>query len=221
MNMHDKEAYLRGLRERIRKLCERAGGRGLGELARRLDVDPRTLRAFLNGRDVRFSSVAAIMAWLEQEGQASLKGSFALEPALASKTAEEHLGLPVYGTLAAGGPIDPHTDVVGEIVVPVSLVKDGIYAMAVRGASMEPTLVDGSVVGIDTKRGFLEHERLFAFWLQMKGSVIKRCILLEGGTLLLQSDNERYPSFAFPLFGASQEGPIVIGKIVWSFQRYR
>ena len=219
--MHDKEAYLRGLRERIRKFCEKAGGRGLGELARRLDIDPRTLRAFVNGRDVRFSSVAAIMAWLEQESQASFKGPLALEPILASKTAEEHFALPVYGALAAGGPIDPHADIVGEIVVPVSLVKDGVYAMAVRGASMEPTLMDGSIVGIDTKRGFLEHNRLFAFWIPMKGAVIKRCILLEGGTVLLQSDNERYPSFAFPLFSASQESPMIIGKVVWSFQRYR
>lgn len=219
--MHDKEAYLRGLRERIRQFCEKAGGRGLGELARRLDIDPRTLRAFVNGRDVRFSSVAAIMAWLEQESQASFKGPLALEPILASKTAEEHFALPVYGALAAGGPIDPHADIVGEIVVPVSLVKDGVYAMAVRGASMEPTLMDGSIVGIDTKRGFLEHNRLFAFWIPMKGAVIKRCILLEGGTVLLQSDNERYPSFAFPLFSASQESPMIIGKVVWSFQRYR
>ena len=221
MKACNKETYLQGLRDRLLKACEKAGIRGMGNLARRLGIDSRTLRAFLNGRDVRFSSVWAIMAWLEKEGPTSLEGPLALEPALSQKTAEEHLALPVYGALAAGGPIDGHTDVVGEIVVPVSLIKEGVYAMAVRGASMEPALMDGSVVGIDTKRKFLEHERLFAFWLPMRGAVIKRCLLLEGGTVLLQSDNERYPSFAFPLFGASQEGPIVIGKVVWSFQRYR
>lgn len=220
MKPHSKETYLQGLRELLREVCKKAGIRGIGDLARRLGMDPRTLRAFLSGRDVRFSSVWTIMAWLEREGL-SLKSPLALEPTLTQKTAEEYHALPVYGALAAGGPIDGHTDVVGEIVIPMSLVKEGVYAMAVRGASMEPTLMDGSVVGIDTKRKFLEHEGLFAFWLPMKGAVIKRCLLLEGGAVLLQSDNERYPSFAFPLLSGSQEGPIVIGKVVWSFQRYR
>jgi SOS-response transcriptional repressor LexA len=123
MKAYNKEIYLQGLRGLLREACEKAGIRGMGDLARRLGMDPRTLQAFLSGRDVRFSSVWAIMAWLKQEGLTSPESPLALEPALTQKTAEEHLALPVYGALAAGGPIDGHADVVGEIVVPVSLVK--------------------------------------------------------------------------------------------------
>jgi phage repressor protein C with HTH and peptisase S24 domain len=92
------------------------------------------------------------------------------------------------------------------------LRPDRCRALYVRGVSMEPTLLDGDTVLIDTSRTAPEDDAVFA--LLVDGDLyIKRLFRLPGGGLDLRSDNPRYPPRE--LRGADLEGVLVLGRMVW------
>ena len=180
-------------------------------LAKIAGVSYRALLRFLQGEDVRVSNIGPVVDVIRKRPFAEL------EPVVLGKTEEEYIALPVYAELGAGGPRDA-TDYVGEVCVPIRFARKGVYALKVRGNSMYPSIVDGSVVGVDTLQKELMHDKIYAFHIRHSGSVIKRAIILEGGDVLLKSDNESYPSYVFK--GEEKDDLVVIGRVVWSVQVY-
>ena len=198
------------LRREINAYMEKHG-LTVKELARRAGSSYRSLLRFLQGEDVKLSNIAPVVDVVRE------KPFTELEPVLLGKTEEEYTALPVYAELGAGGPRDA-TDYVGEVCVPLRFARRGVYALKVRGNSMHPSIVDGSIVGVDTYQKELMHDKIYAFHIRHSGSVIKRAIILEGGDVLLKSDNESYPSYVFK--GEDRDDLVVIGRVVWSVQVY-
>ena len=202
--------FIDELRREINNYIEKHGltVKGLAELA---GVSYRSLLRFMQGEDVKLSNIAPVIDRIREKPFAEL------EPVLLGRTEEEYIALPVYAELGAGGPRDT-TDYVGEVCVPLRFARKGVYALKVRGNSMYPSIVDGSIVGVDTLQRELMHDKIYAFHIRHSGSVIKRAIIREGGDVLLKSDNESYPSYVFR--GEEKDDLEVIGKVVWSVQVY-
>ena len=61
----------------------------------------------------------------------------------------------VYGSIGASKEGLEPVDVVDEIILPVRIKKNGVIAFKVRGNSMHPSIVDGSIVlFVFTRRDF-------------------------------------------------------------------
>lgn len=85
-------------------------------------------------------------------------------------------------------------------------------ALYVHGASMEPTLLDGDTVLIDTTRTAIDDDAIYA--LLYHGELyIKRLFRLPGGSVELRSDNPRHPSR--PIQRADTEHLLVLGRMIW------
>lgn len=86
------------------------------------------------------------------------------------------------------------------------------YAMPVTGDSMEPTLVNGSYVFVDTSHNYPSPPDLYAVNYG-HGLMIKRLELLPEDKVRVISDNDRYSDFEF------HAGEVeVYGRVVASFQ---
>ena len=200
--------------ERLRKEIEsyiKENGITVKELADLAGVSYRSLLRFLQGKDVRLSNIGPVIDKIKTQPFVEL------EPVVLGKTSEEYIALPVYAELGAGGPRDAG-EYVGEICVPLRFARKGVYALKVRGNSMYPSIVDGSIVGVDVNQKELMHDKIYVFHIRHSGSVIKRVIILEGGDILLKSDNENFPSYVFK--GEDRDDLVVIGRVVWSVQVY-
>ena len=85
-------------------------------------------------------------------------------------------------------------------------------ALYVRGASMEPTLLDGDTVVIDTARTVVQDDALFAF-LYHGELYIGRLFRLPGGGVGLRSDNPRHRSQE--VRGADLDALLILGRMIW------
>jgi len=181
------------------------------ELAGATGVPYRSLLRFLQGEDVKLSNIAPVIDKIR--GKPVLE----LEPVIVGETSEEYVALPVYSELGAGGPRSIE-DKTGEVCIPLRLARKGVYAMKVRGNSMYPSIVDGSIVGVDINQKEIMDGKIYAFHIRYSGAVIKRAMILEGGDILLKSDNEKYPSY---VFRENEKSDLeIIGRVVWSVQIY-
>lgn len=215
--------------ESVRKLIKeelKKRNMDLVELAQNSGVEYRTLWRFVKGRSsIRTAFLSKVLDFLYP---GLLNRLFAKKetqiveytPKILGESKEEYITLPIYRGLAAGGPIYPERDIVGEVTIPTSLYREGIYAMLVRGNSMEPTIVDGSIVFIDTNDINLRHGKMYAFYFPYKGSVLKRVFFTTNHQVLLKSDNEDYPEFVFSPQDFENGDIKVIGRVVMSIQRY-
>lgn len=85
-------------------------------------------------------------------------------------------------------------------------------ALYVLGASMEPTLLDGDTVLIDTAHTEVQDDALFA--LLYHGELyIKRLFRLPGGGVELRSDNPRHRSQE--VRGTDLTALLILGRMIW------
>lgn len=93
------------------------------------------------------------------------------------------------------------------------LKPEACRALTVRGASMEPTLMDGDTVLIDTSRTAPVDDAVFAL-LYHGDMFIKRLFRLPGESgVELVSDNPRYP--VRRVTGADLDHLVILGRQVW------
>ena len=85
-------------------------------------------------------------------------------------------------------------------------------ALYVRGVSMEPTLLDGDTVLIDTARTEVQDDAVFA--LIFHGDLyIKRLFRLPGGGVEMRSDNPRHPTRS--VIDADLASLVILGMMIW------
>lgn len=102
--------------------------------------------------------------------------------------------LQVYITGGAGAPYEfIPSDPIETIVIPRSFCSNSVIPVKVRGRSMERTLRDGAIVGVNRDDRQVVNGELFAIWLPYQGTVIKR-LYLDNKKIRLQSDNEEFRS---------------------------
>ena len=132
---------------------------------------------------------------------------------------EDVVVMQVYVTGGAGAPYEfIPSEPIEEIVIPRSFYKKSIIPVKVRGRSMETTLRDGAVVGVDRADRQVVNGELFAVWLPYQGTVIKR-LYLDKKTILLQSDNEEFRSRDIEVaLDEVDDQHFIQGRVKWAIQ---
>jgi len=188
------------IREEVKEYLRRRGI-SKAELARRAGISVKTLENFLKGRSLTAANLEKIYSVLDRDRDYLLE--------------EENRAL-VYDSVAAGQGREIFRDLSAKILLPDFVLNKSRIALRVRGNSMFPALVDGAIVGVDTSQKHIQHGKMYVFYLPWKGFVVKRAIVIEGGKILLKSDNEDYPDIVVE----DENEAYVIGKVVWSVQVY-
>lgn len=140
--------------------------------------------------------------------------------ALKSVAGEDREGcvlVPIYN-MATAGPGGSEPDWLEPIcyrVIQESFVKEGVKGVLVSGRSMEPTMKDGAIVGVDCNDRRLVSGEAYAVLIPDEGAVVKRVYLLPTG-VLLRSDNKEFPEFEI----AKDRLPdgFILGRVRWVVQ---
>ncbi len=201
-------------------------GMDIKKLAEETGVEYRTIWRFLREKStIRLSLISKVVDYLFPNliKKLMIKEEVSVVeyvPKIIGESYKEYISIPVYRGIAAGGPIYPEKDIVDEITIPIKYYKKGVYAILVRGNSMEPTIVDGSIVLIDTEDTYLQHEKIYAFYFPYRGAVVKRVIFASNTKVLLKSDNEKYPEYVLAVENFENGEIRVIGRVIMSIQKY-
>lgn len=131
---------------------------------------------------------------------------------------EDVVVMQVYITGGAGAPYEfIPSEPIEEIILPRAFYTKSIIPVKVRGRSMERTLRDGAVVGVDRSDRQIVNGELFAVWLPYQGTVIKR-LYLDNKKILLQSDNEEFRSRDIEVALDEVDENFVQGRVKWAIQ---
>jgi len=93
----------------------------------------------------------------------------------------------------------------------VGVSEANAVVIAVKGASMEPTIADGAVLLVNRANREPRNNAIYVFHRPGNGLVVKR-VVQAGGQWVARSDNDdrqAFPDFAF------DEGATLIGRAVW------
>lgn len=124
--------------------------------------------------------------------------------------------VPVYSTQTA--PEGAETGLVlGRLNVPQSFACPGIYVVRIEAASMEPFIMKGAFVGLDTTQRHVSSGEMYGVRLPYEGLVIKRCYVdAQNSSLVLRSEKQAHPEVTLPIEGHEEH---VVGKVAWTLQR--
>jgi phage repressor protein C with HTH and peptisase S24 domain len=124
----------------------------------------------------------------------------------------------VYVTGGAGAPYEfIPADPIEEIILPIQFYSKDIVPVKVRGRSMERTLGDGAVVGVDRADRHIVNGEIFAVWLPYQGTVIKR-LYLDNKRVLLRSDNEEFRPHDIEVALDEVDEHFIQGRVKWAIQ---
>jgi len=187
------------IRESIKDFIKERGIRE-SEIAKSTGVDARTVRNFLEKGGGNLRTVEKILRYLSRFGW----------------DYDMAFPVPVYEEVAAGNGREVYGEIAGTVFIPREFYRKGTIAIRVRGNSMEPSLVDGSIIGVNTNEKELRHGKIYVLYFPWKGTVVKRIYFSEDGKIMAKSDNMEYPDIVVD----RESSMHVIGRVVWSFQRY-
>ncbi len=129
--------------------------------------------------------------------------------------------IPVYTLAGAGVPKDlSEYEPIDSITLPGDFSGPGIVTVKVRGQSMEPTVWDGAIIGVNTTVLNIVSGDIYAFWLPYEGAVIKR-VFVGYEKLILRSDNPNFPPIELPRNELEAGGEMyrLLGRADWIVQR--
>ena len=125
----------------------------------------------------------------------------------------------VYAFAGAGGPMELFEhDPIETIDIPQHWMKPDLQAVLIRGRSMEPSIVDGAVVGVDTQNKKIISGELYAVWLEYEGAVVKR-LFIEQNIVRVCSDNPAFKEMQIKNDEINGD-TFVLGKVTWLMQSY-
>ena len=110
----------------------------------------------------------------------------------------------------------PALALAGKISLPLSLTRDGLQVLRVRGANMAPLIFEGAHVGVDTLDTDVVSGRVYAIFAPNEGVVLRRVFLnsTQDGYVL------RSEAAAFPetQLAASLLTKRMLGRVAWVLQ---
>jgi SOS-response transcriptional repressor LexA len=101
------------------------------------------------------------------------------------------------------------------LIVPRSFWKPSIVAIRVKGRSMEPTILDGAIVGVDRDDRAIVTGYIYAVWIPYEGAVIKR-VHMRPEQIIFRSDNPEHDDFSLPLSEGIPD--MILGRVRWVWQ---
>ncbi len=134
---------------------------------------------------------------------------------------DEFTRVPVFTLAGAGVPKEfSEYEPIETITLPGDFSGPGIVTVKVRGQSMEPTIWDGAVTGVNTMVQNIVSGDIYAFWLPYEGAVVKR-VFVGYEKLILRSDNPNFPPIELPRkeLEAGGETYRLLGRVDWIVQR--
>lgn len=202
------------MRERGERLRQAARTIGITHAAKAAGVPYTTLRDYMNGGEMKFSSVAALarvcgvsLDWLAY--------GVGTPPASSSPLGSD---APPRGGHQAVIPWLDNRDEglrISRTWLEKTFQQDGtsLRLLTVTGDAMSPTLQEDDLLIVDTSHQHVQGGSLYALAIE-DAILIRRLERRLGGGLRALADNERYPAQEVSAEEASQIN--VIGEIVWS-----
>ena len=83
---------------------------------------------------------------------------------------------------------------------------------------MEPSIIDGAVVGVDTQDKNVVSGELYAVWLEYEGAVVKR-LYMERDIVRICSDNPAFKEMQIKNDEINGD-TFILGKVCWLMQSY-
>lgn len=110
------------------------------------------------------------------------------------------------------------SSVLGRLNIPQSFASTGLYVVRIDNAAMEPQILKGAFVGVDTAQRRVSSGELYGVNLPYEGLVLKKVFIdTEGKRLLLRSENPEHPEVSLPLEGYEK---FIMGRVGWVLQRF-
>lgn len=125
--------------------------------------------------------------------------------------------VPIYSVASAGpGSLEPEwAEPICHRMIQERFIRNGVRPVLVSGRSMEPTLKNGAVVGVDLNDKRVVSGETYAVMIPHEGAVVKRLYLLPTG-ILLRSDNKEFPEFTLP--EDRLPAHFILGRVCWVVQ---
>lgn len=124
----------------------------------------------------------------------------------------------VHGTQVLSDVAGSPAPALGRLSIPQSFASQSLHVVRIDVSSMEPHILKGAYVGIDTARRNVVSGELYGVRLPYEGVVLKRVYVdTQNGKLQLQSENPAHPVVALPLDGHEDH---IVGRVVWVLQRF-
>lgn len=127
--------------------------------------------------------------------------------------------LPVRAMAGAGNPccID-QMEPIGHITIDKSYNGPNIQVIKIRGASMEPTIMDGGYVGVDINSKEIVSGQMYAVYIPHEGVVVKR-IWIGPELVKIASDNPAAPDHEIMTERINWDS-FIQGRVKWVLQAY-
>lgn len=107
--------------------------------------------------------------------------------------------------------------VLGRLNIPQSFFSPGLHVFRSESAGMEPYILKGAFVGIDTAQRHVASGEIYGIRLPYEGLVFKRAYVdTQNASLVLRSENPAHPEVSLPLEG--HDG-LIVGRVAWVLQR--
>jgi len=125
--------------------------------------------------------------------------------------AQNNLGIPVLGSVAAGGLVETFNDVEEHLDLQPLLGRRGLFALTVNGDSMEEAhIADGDVVLMEPVQEVsrLKAGTIVSALVAGTGTTLKH-FHLEGNKVRLEAANQRYSDITLPAEQVTVQGKLV------------
>ena len=131
---------------------------------------------------------------------------------------EDVVTVPVMAVAGAGPgqfafslePID-HIPILRQFIHPL------LFVCRIEGDSMEPTIISGAYVGaIPPER--LHEGKMYIFYDEVLGAMVKRLYYDGPGKLVLVSDNKATPPVSLDARGYEN---VIVGEVLWVWQKFK
>ena len=120
--------------------------------------------------------------------------------------------IPVIGTVAAGVPITAQEDITGWEEVPAQWVKnDTMFALKLKGDSMEPRMAQGDIVIVKQQSDVESGEIAI---VMVDGEATCKKVVKHSDGLVLISNNTKYAPMFFTLRDIEDKNITVLGRVV-------
>ncbi len=123
----------------------------------------------------------------------------------------------VYSTQATDTVEEGATPALGRLSIPQSFASPGLRVVRIDVSSMEPHILKGAYVGIDTAQRHVASGELYGVHLPYEGLVLKRAYVdTQNSKLILRSENPAHPEMSLPL---EEHENSIMGRVSWVLQR--
>ena len=120
--------------------------------------------------------------------------------------------IPVIGRVAAGAPIMAQEDIIGYEEVPSEWVKNNtIFALKIKGDSMEPRIMEGDTVIVRSQKDVESGETAV---ILIDGEATCKRVIKHTEGIVLMANNSKYPPFYVTREDAEKMDISILGKVI-------